>query len=375
MEIRNNIRGFMIKNVKLKRKMAILLLLLFTVSNVVVQGAGAVKAEESSRDAIVRIAKEEIGNQEYEKDGIENWNKYSTDLGVDGNGYAWCAIFVYWVFKQAGLKQSVYKNVSNWMSVYYTYNETNGEKHVRGDGYYPVPGDLVVFDWKNGGNQFDHIGIVINYDGSTMTYIDGNSESSNGTVAEHTYSVNEETIYGYICPDYEDSEAVLIKYEELKVDGTVFPEGNLEEGKPFSISGVVQSPSALTKVSVNIYNEAGEWMTGAESEAGGYSFDIHRLDNAISFGKLSAGNYRFVVYAENKGGDKKTLTDKNFSIGNIEGGAQQKKADIKEKIRENAIKLKLYGKKLEKIYTKNPVLIRCFFNEVLENPGFVRVCK
>ena len=82
-----------------------------------------------------------------------------------------------------------------------------------------------------------------------------------------------------------------------------------------------------------------------------------------------------MVYAENKGGDKKTLTDKNFSIGNIEGGTQQKKADIKEKIRENAIKLKLYGKKIEKIYTKNPVLIRCFFNEVLENPGFVRVGK
>ncbi|MDR2042947.1 MAG: CHAP domain-containing protein [Clostridium sp.] len=72
------------------------------------------------------------------------------------------------------------------------------------DAYTPKPGDIIFYDWQDGGNGdnlggADHVGIVVDIKGSTIKVIEGNI---NDAVGYRNIAVNGKKIRGYGVPKY-----------------------------------------------------------------------------------------------------------------------------------------------------------------------------
>lgn len=83
---------------------------------------------------------------------------------------------------------------------------------IEADDYVPSIGDALIYAWKDSGagdnvTGHDHVGIVAQVQGRTLTIIEGNM--SGGTVGTRSMTVNGRYIRGYICPDYRAIAAAL----------------------------------------------------------------------------------------------------------------------------------------------------------------------
>lgn len=132
----------------------------------------------------IAIAKAEVGTVEGPKNNETKYGKFTKhDL------QPWCGSFVMWCASQAKLK------IPN---VVYTPAGVEGFKGLgawsNAETAKPKPGDIVFFDFVEGGAPVEHVGIVIkdNLDG-TVTTIEGNtspekkvkgSQANGGEVAE-----------------------------------------------------------------------------------------------------------------------------------------------------------------------------------------------
>jgi len=120
----------------------------------------------SQKNQFVMTARNEIGTVEGPKDNETKYGAYTK-----ANFKPWCGSFVMWCAAQVGLK------IPNVVST------TDGATKFQGIGAWsnaatakPTVGDLVFFDFAEGGNPIDHVGIVArnNQDG-TITTIEGNT--------------------------------------------------------------------------------------------------------------------------------------------------------------------------------------------------------
>ena len=133
-----------------------------------VYAAGGTAAE------LVALAASQVGYHEkasnYNLDdftansGSANYNKYARDVGVS-NGQAWCATFIWWCMKNAGVP---YANYPSRTTVTRDWFVQRGQYHARGS-YVPSPGDYVVF------GNVSHCGIVESVSGYSISVIEGNS--------------------------------------------------------------------------------------------------------------------------------------------------------------------------------------------------------
>lgn len=133
-----------------------------------VYAAGGTAAE------LVALAASQVGYHEkasnYNLDdftansGSANYNKYARDVGVS-NGQAWCATFIWWCMKNAGVP---YENYPSRTTVTRDWFVQRGQYHARGT-YVPQPGDYVVF------GNVSHCGIVESVSGYSISVIEGNS--------------------------------------------------------------------------------------------------------------------------------------------------------------------------------------------------------
>jgi hypothetical protein len=129
------------------------------------------------------IATKEIGTVEIG----DNHTKYGKFTGHDGQ--PWCGSFVMWCANEAKIKipNVVYTpaGVTGFQSIGRWSNAATSK---------PKPGDIVFFDFVEGGAPVEHVGIVIkdNLDG-TVTTIEGNtspehkakgSQANGGEVAQ-----------------------------------------------------------------------------------------------------------------------------------------------------------------------------------------------
>lgn len=130
----------------------------------------------------------------------------------------WCAATVTAAGMAAGLQDIIYGECGcgKMIALY----EARG-LWVEDDAYIPSPGDIIMYDWDDSGlgdnrGNPDHVGVVEQVVGGTITIIEGNK---GGAVARRKLAVNGRYIRGYCVPDYagkaeEDEE--MLSYEQWK---------------------------------------------------------------------------------------------------------------------------------------------------------------
>lgn len=183
----------------------------------------------SLASAVIKLAEQEVGYLEKETNaqlnyktanaGDENYTKYAKELHAAGyyngnkNGYAWCDVFVDWLFfkafgKDVGQKlQCQTGNLGAGCKYSAQYYKNAGRLHNR-----PDVGDQIFF--KNTSGQICHTGLVVEVTKTRVYTIEGNTSSASGVianggaVAKKSYSINYPRIYGYGRPRYEAAKPV-----------------------------------------------------------------------------------------------------------------------------------------------------------------------
>ena len=165
----------------------------------------------NQRTDIVNIAKSQIGyhegNNSSELDGSnssgnQNYSEagywFGTEVKQQGYGhfYDWCAMFVAWCARQAGISTDVISNAAYAAPSNTAYRFKNLTVHER-DGYIPEAGDLIFFDHDGNYDSWDHVGIVESVDENYVYTIEGNSDNM---VAQRMYALNDAEIRAYGVP-------------------------------------------------------------------------------------------------------------------------------------------------------------------------------
>ena len=173
--------------------------------------------KDQAINKVLTLARNEIGYKEKSSNiylddknanaGSGNYTKYARDLDAitnfyNGakNGFAWCDIFVDWLFyKSFGAAAA--------MKMLCQPEHSAGAGCLYSAGYYqnngcwtsiPAPGEQIFFSYSGG--EVSHTGIVEQVNGQQVITIEGNTSDQ---VARRTYAVNDKRIYGYGIPRWE----------------------------------------------------------------------------------------------------------------------------------------------------------------------------
>ena len=174
---------------------------------------------------LVMIAMSQLGYHE----GNNQWQTHGENKAGEGNytdynyfhgsvdqlgngkltyGYPWCASFVSYCARLAGIPVEVLPtslNCARWV----TYFRGVGEFHERSSGYVPRQGDLIFFKDASSTAISTHVGIV-RYECNGLVYtIEGNNADE---VRLDCYDMKDTFIVGYATPEYSRREDTAIDY-------------------------------------------------------------------------------------------------------------------------------------------------------------------
>ena len=142
---------------------------------------------------------ERHGNNWY-SDG--NWTEYGYFSQCDG--YAWCAMFISWCARQAGIPGSLIQNST--VARAYAF----GLPFYSKDEYSPRTGDIVFFAEK--GHVWDHVGIVLGIREGWLYTVEGNARNA---VRIRWYEPDDDYIKGYGVYDQSDPVEDLVQRDTL----------------------------------------------------------------------------------------------------------------------------------------------------------------
>ena len=130
-------------------------------------------AAKGSLEAIIEIAKAEVGTIEGPKD---NETKYGKWTGM--NFQPWCQSFVSWCAFTSGLDAKKYPKSASTVAASDWFKKNNRWADARNDD--PTPGDWIYFDFpEDGVNRISHVGICIKNNGNgTIQVIEGNTSGT-----------------------------------------------------------------------------------------------------------------------------------------------------------------------------------------------------
>lgn len=179
----------------------------------------------ATREQILNQARSWVGRKEADgshKEILDIYNNYpnkSRSYKVKPTD-SWCATFVSAVGIACGAADIIPPECSCGKMV--ALFQKLG-KWVEGDGYVPVPADIIFYDWNETGagettGWPEHVGIVESVSGSLIKVIEGNI---NDMCGRRTIAVGAPGIRGYATPAYEKSVEQPVeqpKKEEPKVE-------------------------------------------------------------------------------------------------------------------------------------------------------------
>ena len=178
------------------------------VKNVVLTG--------NQRTDIVNVAKSQVGYREGScdadlsgwNDGSHSYNNYCEynywywgGYHNGGSGYPWCAVFVSWCARQAGIPTSVIKNSAGAGASSSYFNIP----YYSGSSYTPKEGDLFFTQ------SWSHVGIVTGVSGNSFYTVEGNtspdgSNEGSGVYARTRYGFSN---YYFGVPNYSGDAYIL----------------------------------------------------------------------------------------------------------------------------------------------------------------------
>ena len=209
-------------------------------------GGKKTMTEQELRNKVVQTARGYLGSKEADgthKKIIDGYNAHKPLA----RGYlvkytdAWCATFVSFIGIVCGLTDimptecgcgamiDLYKKKGRWQE---------------NEAHRPQPADIIMYDWDDNGvgdctGYPEHVGIVKEVNGNTITVIEGNM---NDAVGERTLQVNGRFIRGYCLPDYASKAS--------GVPSASVPSGNPSSGSASSAEQVytVRAGDTLSKI-------------------------------------------------------------------------------------------------------------------------------
>lgn len=162
--------------------------------------------EQELRQSVVNVMRGWLGYNEKNGKFRSIIDLYNTQRPLP-RGYAvqytdeWCAATVTAAGIQAGLHDIILGecSCSRMIALYQAVG-----RWMENDAYRPQPGDIIMYDWDDTGagenkGAPEHVGIVAEVNGNTLTIIEGNKGQA---VATRTMAVNGRYIRGYCLPDY-----------------------------------------------------------------------------------------------------------------------------------------------------------------------------
>ena len=167
----------------------------------------------NQRTDLVNVARSQLGYHEGdntsqlhgESSGSSNYTEYGYWYGTQvqghsgGSYYSWCAYFISWCARQAGIPTSIISNASYACAGSDNGDFKNLDYYARGS-YTPKVGDLVFFCWEGNSSCWDHVEIVIGVSSSEVTTLGGNTGDNN--VKSRKWSLSNSNIRGYGVPKY-----------------------------------------------------------------------------------------------------------------------------------------------------------------------------
>ncbi len=154
----------------------------------------------SKKTDFVNIALKEVGY----KEGTNNNNKYGSYFKM--NNVAWCALFVSWCARQAGIGTDVIPTYSG-CGTGYNFFKNKGRIHNN-----PQVGDIVFFKPTIKGATSSHTGIVVEVTSTSVITVEGNASSKTDGVYKQTYKKGYSKFLGFGRPNFGD-EPVIITYQ------------------------------------------------------------------------------------------------------------------------------------------------------------------
>jgi hypothetical protein len=206
-------------------------------------------AVKGSLEAIIEVAKKEIGTIEGPKDNETKYGKWS-----GANFQPWCQSFVSWSAFTSGLNPNKYPKTASTVAAADWFKKKDRWADARNDD--PTPGDWIFFDFPDDGvNRISHVGLCIKNNGDgTIQVIEGNTsgtakgdQRNGGMCVEKTraYVKNKKgiinAVVGWGRPVYagEENLALLSKGVAASKPSTVSAETTpapaKKEFKPFKI--------------------------------------------------------------------------------------------------------------------------------------------
>ena len=154
---------------------------------------------------ILELARGEIGVTESPPGSNRvKYNTFYYGREVSGSNLHWCAVFVWWLFGQAGVPELYFGGGKTAYCPALLYHH----RHQKVSGDYR-PGDILFFNF-DGGMLARHVGVCEAFDGTFVTTIDGNTGTSNeangGAVLRRTR--HKKYIVGAYRPAYQEEETM-----------------------------------------------------------------------------------------------------------------------------------------------------------------------
>lgn len=213
----------------------------------------------ATAEKILEIARSQIGTRESPANS-DNVKYNTVYYGREVSGkYPWCAVFVWWVFREAGAPELYYGGGETaYCPTLMSFHKKQAVTDYR-------PGDIVFFNFS-GRSSAGHVGICESWDGTYITTIDGNtgsaSEDNGGAVLRRRR--HKKFIVGAYRPEYQEDDDMTQDQFNSFMDNylkAIAKEPASDWAKPFIDTAI--DVGAMTDVGGTIERPK-SWMTREE---------------------------------------------------------------------------------------------------------------
>lgn len=134
------------------------------------------------------------------------------------------------------------------------------------------------------------------------------------TVGNYTYKITaSDTTVKNVVLLSRDFKVVSETGTMMSISNANYPTA-LEEGKTFSVTGVISSEYTITSVTVGVYTSGGTAKFERTVNPDAKSYNIHSLDSYMTFSKLGVGSYTYKIVASDTNSKNVVLLKRSFTV-------------------------------------------------------------